>query len=306
MTLVLPVFASLAAMFGTFEDFAVAHWKDGVEILILSVAIYVGYLGVRGTRGLRVLGGLAVVVLGLALLSQVLGLSVISWVLRYFSAIVVLALVVLFQPELRRLLAQIGSHRLFAGGQTGRELVEVLSETAFDLSNKHLGALIAIERGTDVQAHIESGVEIDAAFSPELVVTIFHPKTPLHDGGLIVRNDRIASAACIFPVSQRQDLDRNLGLRHRAAIGLTEESDAVVVVVSEETGLVSLCHRGRIEREFTPESLRERLSELLLAVDDEGDLHQQPDGKARLAGPGDSTLGRHQKDAAGSADDLAA
>lgn len=288
----------------TLEEFAAAHWKDAVEILILAVAIYGGYLGIRGTRGLRVAGGLAVVVLSLALVSQLLGLGVISWVLRYFSAVVMLALVVLFQPELRRMLVQLGSHRLFAERQTGRALVGQLSETAFELSNKHLGALIAVERATDVQAHIESGVEIDSSFSPELVVTIFHPKTPLHDGGLIVRNDRIASAACIFPVSQRQDLDRNLGLRHRAAIGLTEESDAVVIVVSEETGAVSLCHRGRIEREFTPESLRERLSELLLAADDEGDLHQQSDSKTRLAAPGDSGLGRHQKDTA--RDDLAA
>ena len=293
-------------MLAAFEDFAITHWKDAVEILILAVGIYCGYLGVRGTRGLRVLGGLAVLVLGLALLSQLLGLEVISWLLRYFSAIVVLSLVVIFQPELRRLIVQIGSHRLFASRATSREIVEVMAETAFELSNKHLGALIAIERGTNVQAHIESGVEIDCKFSPELVVTIFHPKTPLHDGGLIVRNERIASAACIFPVSQRQDLDRNLGLRHRAAIGLTEESDAVVVVVSEETGVVSLCHRGRIEREFTPESLRERLGELLLAANDEGNLHQPSDGKSRIAVSGDSGLGSHQKDAARGTDDLAA
>jgi diadenylate cyclase len=291
-------------IFATFEEFASAHWKDAVEILILTVGIYGCYLGIRGTRGLRVAGGLAVVVLALALVSQLLGLGVISWVLRYFSAVVILSLVVLFQPELRRMLVQLGSHRLFAERQTGRQLVGLLSETAFELSNKHLGALMAVERVTDVQAHIESGVEIDSAFSAELVVTIFHPKTPLHDGGLIIRNDRIASAACIFPVSQRQDLDRNLGLRHRAAIGLTEESDAVVVVVSEETGVVSLCHRGRIEREFTPESLRERLSELLLATDDDGNLHEEPDGKNRIAGAGDSGLGRHQKDA--TRDDLAA
>lgn len=294
------------SMFGAFQDFAITHWKDGLEVLILAVGFYYAYLGIRGTRGLRVFGGFAVLVLGLALLSQIFGLGVISWLLRYFSAVVILALVVIFQPELRRVLAQLGSHRFFAAPQRSREIVELLSETAFDLSNKHLGALIAIERGTDIQSHVESGVEIDCKFSPELVVTIFYPKTPLHDGGLIVRNDRIAGAACIFPVSQRQDLDRNLGLRHRAAIGLTEESDALVLVVSEETGAVSLCHRGRIEREFTPESLRSRLGELLLTVDDEGTLHQQPDGKARVASAGDSALGSHQKESTRNSDDLAA
>src|SRR5207245_10963668 len=106
-------------------------------------------------------------------------------------------------------------------------------------------------------------------------VTLFHPKTPLHDGGLVVRNDRIISAGCIFPVSQRQDIDRNLGLRHRAAIGLTEESDAVLIVVSEETGGVSLCHTGKLERDFTPESLRKRLYELLLMSTDENAVHAQ-------------------------------
>lgn len=294
-------------MMATFQDMVLTHWKDGLEILILAIGIYYAYLGLRGTRGLRVLGGLAVLVLGLALLSQLFGLGVISWLLRYFSAVVVLALVIIFQPELRRLLAQLGSHRFFAAPQHGREMVEVLAETTYELSNKHLGALIAIERGTEIQSHIESGVELDCKFSTELIVTIFHPKTPLHDGGLIMRGDRIASAACIFPVSQRQDLDRNLGLRHRAAIGLTEESDAVVVVVSEETGVVSLCHRGRIERDFTPESLRERLAELLLATDDdEGDLHPQPDGKARLTSAGDPALGGDQKESARNPDNLAA
>jgi diadenylate cyclase len=261
----------------TFQDFARAHWKDGVEILILAICIYYGYLGLRGTRGLRVLTGLAVLVLGLALVSQILGLEVISWLLRTFSAVVLLAMVVIFQPELRRLLAQLGSHRLFAGPQQQRETIEDIAETTVDLANRQLGALIAIERGTDIQSQIESGVEIDCKFSPEVAVSIFHPKTPLHDGGLIVRGDRIASAACIFPVSQRADLDRNLGLRHRAAIGLTEESDAIVIIVSEETGCVSISHRGKLERGFTPEKLRSRLAELLLVTDAEPSAARSPE-----------------------------
>jgi diadenylate cyclase len=259
---------------------------------------------------LRVLTGLAVLVLGLALLSQLFGLGVISWLLRSLSAIVVLALVVIFQPELRRLLAQIGSHRLFGTQLQQRETVEVLAETTFDLSNRRLGALIAIERGTDIQSHIESGVEVDSIFSPELVVSIFHPKTPLHDGGLIVRGDRIASAACIFPVSQRQDLDRNLGLRHRAAIGLSEESDAIVLIVSEETGVVSLAHRGRLERDFTPESLRKRLAELLITEDttteNEGTIHQQRGSENRLPPAGDAPVGSDPKKPAQRHDDIAA
>ncbi len=288
------------------QDIASDHWKDALEVIILAVGVYYAYLGLRGTRGLRVLTGLGSLVLGLVLLSQLFGLEVISWLLQRISAVVIVALVVIFQPELRRMLAQLGSHHIFGIPPENKEIVEELSQTAFDLSSKHLGALIAIQRGTDIQSHIESGVMIDSRLSPELIVTIFHPKTPLHDGGLIVRSDRIISAGCIFPVSQRQDLDRNLGLRHRAAIGLTEESDAIVLIVSEETGAVSLCHRGKLEREFTPASLRARLSELLLMPIHESPAHEQPVGEDGLAGAGNPPLGGHPKEPARRTDDIAA
>ena len=288
------------------QEMALAHWKDAMEILILAVGIYYAYTGLRGTRGLRVLTGLGSLVLGLVLLSQLFGLEVISWLLQRISAVVILALVVIFQPELRRMLARVGSHHIFGIPPENKEIVEELAQTAFDLSSRHLGALIAIERGTDIQSHIESGVMIDSRLSPELIVTIFHPKTPLHDGGLIVRSDRIISAGCIFPVSQRQDLDRNLGLRHRAAIGLTEESDAIVLIVSEETGTVSLCHRGKLEREFTPAGLRSRLSELLLMPPNETTVHEQPAGENSVAVPGNPALGGHPKKPAQRPDNVAA
>ena len=293
-------------MLASFGEFASGHWRDAIEILILATAIHFAYLGLKGTRGLRVLAGIAAVVLGLALLSQALGLAVISWILRILSTAVLFALVVIFQPELRRMLAKLGSHRFFGNDSEDNETVELLVQSAFDISNRHLGALVAIERGTDIQSHIESGVAIDSVLSPELIATIFHPKTPLHDGGLIVREDRIVSAGCIFPVSQRQDIDRNLGLRHRAAIGLTEESDAAVIVVSEETGTVSLCHAGKVERNFTPESLRIRLSELLLMPKDENVVHKQPGGESRITGPGHPALGGHQKGPVERTDDIAA
>ncbi len=249
----------------TFTEVLRTYWKDTLEILILSVGIYYAYLGIRGTRGARVLTGLVTLVLGLSLLSQIFGLEVIGWLIRSLSAVLIIALVVIFQPELRRLLAELGSHKLFKTSQQNSEAVEVLASTLVELSSRHLGALITVERGSDISAHIESGVEMDSVISKEILVTIFHPKTPLHDGGVVIRNDRIASAACIFPVSQRQDIDRNLGLRHRAAIGLSEEGDALILLVSEETGRISLCVRGKLERDFTPETLRKRLAELLIA-----------------------------------------
>ena len=153
---------------------------------------------------------------------------------------------------------------LFAVATTTRETTELITEITFDLANQQLGALIALERDTNIDSFAESGVAVDCQLSRELAVTIFFPKTPLHDGAIIVRNDRIVAAACVFPVSQRVDLDRALGTRHRAALGLSEESDAVVIAVSEETGNVSICHRGRIERNFDPELFKRRLGELLL------------------------------------------
>jgi len=274
-------------------NFIAEHWKDGLEILILWAAIYWLWVFFRGTRGARVLTGLAVLFLVLSVLSEFFALQVIGRLLQYLSTFLVLAVVVIFQPELRRALAALGSNRLFAVATSTRETAELVTEIAFDLSNHQLGALIAIERATNIESFAESGVPIDCQLSRELAVTFFFPKTPLHDGGIIIRNDRIIAAACVFPVSQRVDLDRTLGTRHRAALGLSEESDAVVIVVSEETGMVSLCHRGRIERDFDPESFRRRLGELLL-------LEKEPKtsrsgrkslaGEASLAAPGDDAL----------------
>ena len=240
------------------------YWKAGLEILILWAGLYWLWVFFRGTRGAKVLTGLAVLFLVMSVLSEFFELKVIGELLRYLSTFLVLAVVVIFQPELRRALAALGSNRLFAVATSTRETTELIAEIAFDLSNQQLGALMAIERDTNIESFADSGVEIDCKLSRELAVTMFFPKTPLHDGGIIIRDDRIVSAACVFPVSQRVDLDRTLGTRHRAALGLSEESDAVVIVVSEETGIVSICHRGRIERNFDPESFQRRLGELLL------------------------------------------
>jgi diadenylate cyclase len=239
-------------------------WRSLVEILLLSVAIYYGYLYFRGTRGAKVLTGLAIVFLTLTLISTLLNLVVIGWIVRSFSVFLAVALVVIFQPELRRGLAALGGHPIFSLTSEKRETVHDLAEAVTQLANKQFGALIAIERDTSIRVYEETGVIIDGEFSVELILTIFHPKAALHDGGVILRNGRIAAAACIFPVSQRETLDRSLGLRHRAGLGITEESDAVAVIVSEETGAISICHRRRIERNFTPETFRQRIAEILL------------------------------------------
>ena len=249
-------------------DFFLNYWNAAIEILLLAIAIYYGYLYFRGTRGAKVLTGLAILFITLTLVSQILNLTVISWLLRSLTAFLAIALVVIFQPELRRALAELGSSQLFSSTTQKKETIDILTEAVFELSNKQIGALIAIERDTAIRSFAESGVNIDCEMSQELLLTIFFPKTPLHDGGVIVRNDRIIAAACIFPVSQREDLNRTLGLRHRAGLGITEESDAIAVVVSEETGNISMCHRGKIERGFKPGQFEKRLSELLLREND--------------------------------------
>jgi len=277
-------------------DFIDANWRSGIEIGILWVVLYYSYLYFRGTRGAKVLTGLLVLLLTFTLLSQILKLQVIYWLIRAFTAYLAIALVVIFQPELRRALAALGSQHIFATVTQKRETIEVLAEAAFELSNRQLGALIALERESNVHAFAESGVNIDSDLSTELIVTIFHPKTPLHDGGLILRNDRILAAACIFPVSQRHDLDRNLGLRHRAGLGITEESDAIAIVVSEETGNVSICHRGRIERDFDPDDFKRRLGQLLLLEKYEDSDSTELGGEAHGPAGREHPLVSHQKD----------
>ena len=242
----------------------VIGWRSAIEIALLTVGIYYGYVYFRGTRGAKVLTGLAIVFLTLTLISTLLNLVVIGWIVRSFSGFLAIALVVIFQPELRRGLAALGGHPIFSLTSEKRETVHELVEAVTQLASKQFGALIALERDTSIRVYEETGVQLEADFSVELMLSIFHPKSALHDGGVIMRNGRIAAAACIFPVSQRETLDRSLGLRHRAGLGLTEESDAVAVVVSEETGGISICHRRRIERGFTPELFARRIAEILL------------------------------------------
>jgi diadenylate cyclase len=271
-------------------------WRSLFEIILLSVVIYYGYLYFRGTRGAKVLTGMAIVFLTLTLISQLLNLVVISWIIRSFSVFLAVALVVIFQPELRRALAELGGHPIFSLTSAKRETVHDIAEVVTQLANKQFGALIAIERDTSIRIYEETGVIIDAAFSRELMLTLFHPKAALHDGGVIIRGGRIAAAACIFPVSQRETLDRSLGLRHRAGLGITEESDAIAVVVSEETGGISICHRRRIERNFTPETFRQRLGEILLHRNYEETDPEELARESDLSTARDDSLVPHQEE----------
>jgi diadenylate cyclase len=239
-------------------------WRAVLEILILSVGIYYAFNFIRGTRGAPVVYGFIVLLLSLSILTRVLKLEVLSWLLAAFFAFSAVAVIVIFQPELRRILAELGTRPVFSTAREQRENIEVIVQAVERFSEVRIGALIAIEQSIQIQEAVESGIPVDCEATPEMLEAIFFPNNAIHDGGVIISGDRIAFAACIFPLTQRQDLNPSLGTRHRAAIGLSEETDAVVVVVSEENGTISHAYKGQLVRGMTVEQLRAFLSSVLL------------------------------------------
>jgi diadenylate cyclase len=239
-------------------------WKPAVEILILAVIIYYVFSFVRGTRGFSILTGFLAVLLTLFLVSNFFEFNVLKFLLGTFSAFLAIAVVVIFQPELRRILAQLGNMPMFQTSHAQRETIEVIIQTAERLSEVRIGALVALEQSIQLQESVESRIPIDCMATPEMLETIFFPNNAIHDGGVIIKGDRVAFAACIFPLTRRQDLNKTLGTRHRAAIGLTEETDAVVVVVSEETGHISYAYKGQLVRHVSLEELRAFLTTVLV------------------------------------------
>jgi diadenylate cyclase len=245
-------------------DMLQTGWRPVLEILILTVGIYYAFRFVRGTRGAPVVTGFLVVLLALVLVSYLLKLKVLQYFLGGFSAFFVLAVLVIFQPELRRMLAELGNLPLFGTAHEQRENIEVIIQTVERLADVRIGALIALEQSIELQKAVESGIPVNCEATSEMLETIFFPNNAIHDGGVIIKGDRIAFAACIFPLTQRQDLNKSLGTRHRAAIGLSEETDAVIVVVSEETGAISYAYKGQLVRGLTLEELRAFLTSVLV------------------------------------------
>jgi diadenylate cyclase len=239
-------------------------WRPALEILILAVGIYYAFNFVRGTRGAPVVYGFLLLLLSLAVVAWFLKLEELIWLLRWFVGFAALAILIIFQPEIRRMLAELGTHPVLNPNQEKREIIEVICETVERLADVRIGALIAIEQSIPLSEATESGVVVDCEATPEMLETIFFPNNAIHDGGVIIRGDRIVSAARIFPLTQRTDLHPSLGTRHRAAIGLTEETDAIVVIVSEETGSISHCYKGHLVRGITIEALRAFLTSVLV------------------------------------------
>jgi len=241
-------------------------WRPAVEIILLAVGIYYVSVFVRGTRGASIFTGLLVILLVLSLLVLALDLQVLKWLIGLLTPFFAIALVVIFQPELRRLLAQVGNLQFFASPHEQRENIEVIIQTVERLADVKIGALMAVEQSVQLSDYVESGIPVDCVATPEMLECIFFPNNAIHDGGVLLKNGRILSAACIFPLSRRQDLNKSLGTRHRAALGLAEETDAIVVLVSEETGAISYAHRGQLVRGVTIENLRSFLDSQLVPL----------------------------------------
>ena len=239
-----------------------------IELLLIGLFVHWVLRFLRGTRGARLLKGIAFVLISGFLIIQLLAaqfqLERIRFLYTQFLTFASYAIVVVFQPELRRALLRLGETRLFRGwSQQINEEIEALVESAAFLSRRKIGALVAIEREVGLGGIAESGTRINADVTSELLNTIFWPNSPLHDLGVVISQGRVAYAGVQFPLAESGDLERELGSRHRAAVGMSQESDAVVLVVSEETGDVSIAERGQLIRKLTPEGLRGLLSELL-------------------------------------------
>jgi len=273
--------------------FLISHWRDGVEILLLAACIYQIYRTFRATRGAQILVGLITNLVFLTLVSALFKFEVIQWIITRAAAVLAFALIVIFQPELRNGLARLGSNRLFSFySKRQLDFLERFADAVIHLSKKRIGALFAIQRDISLKEQLDTGVMLDARFSPELAMAVFHPKAPLHDGGMIIADDRVAGAACVFPVTEREMQDRSTGLRHRAAIGLTERTDAVAVVVSEETGGISICENGVLMRNLIEKIFREKLAEIFFSASPshEPEPSQQLDRQDPLAPTGDRDL----------------
>jgi diadenylate cyclase len=239
-------------------------WLDALDILIVAFIIYELLQLIRGTHAVQMaLGGMVLVFV--YWVSQWADLETVNWLLRTFLPYVVFGIIVVFQAEIRKVLAHLGKTPLLGAfsAQRTEEMIDEVVLAATTLASQHTGAIVVIEREMGLRTYIETGITLDAVVTYDLLVNVFSPGTPLHDGAVIVQGNRVAAAACFLPLTVNPELSRQLGSRHRAAIGVTEDTDALAVVVSEETGIISLVSGGRIRRELDARSLKQALLDAL-------------------------------------------
>ncbi|MDA8166115.1 MAG: diadenylate cyclase CdaA [Desulfobacteraceae bacterium] len=240
------------------------RWQDVCDILIVSYIIYRLILIIRGTRAVQMLTGIAILIVTY-FGARELEFLTLYWLLGTFLSSIFLVIIIVFQRDIRRALTQVGQQTPFARTQEDEVLaLDEVVEAAYTLSSRKIGALIVIERETGLKDYLESGHTVDAQLSKEILISFFHPESPLHDGGVVIRKGRIMSAGCVLPLSKNPYIQKRLGTRHRAAIGLSEETDAVIIVVSEETRQVSLVQHGAITTDLDQTALRNRLDAIFV------------------------------------------
>ena len=257
-------------MFTTFSEIreALVHYRwfhDTMDIALVYYLFYRLLLIIKGTRAFQMLLGIGLIVLAL-IASQAFEFYTLDWVIHSFWSQIVIAAVILFQPEIRRTLAQMGERRFFRALSPveSSKFIEEIVKASVSMANKRIGALIVLERETDLTTIVEMGTNLDAKVSKELLTSVFLPYSPIHDGAAIIRNGRIVAAGCFLPLTLSPNIAKTLGTRHRAAVGLTEETDAVVVVVSEETGEISVVMNGVIDASLDAPRLRKTISDLFV------------------------------------------
>jgi diadenylate cyclase len=238
---------------------------SALDILVLAIIFYQILLLIRGTRAAQILTGMLLVV-GLFIVSNIFPLTTVTWMMNKFYSSFIIILIIIFQDDIRHVLSTMGRRKFFIGQDTSTSLLilDEISRAASALAAKRIGALIVIERQIILSRYVDIGVQLDARVSKELLMSIFHPSSPIHDGAVILQRGRIAAAGCFLPLTRDESLDPNLGTRHRAALGISQETDALVIVVSEEGASVAMVENGRITRKPDGKSLRDELSSSLL------------------------------------------
>ena len=245
----------------------VGFW-DVVDILIVAVILYKVYEMLQDTRAITLVKGLIVLMI-VTLVSSLLELHVISWLLQKTVTLLFVALPIVFQPELRRALERLGQGRFLGLDQyldveEANSLTNEIDKAVFNMADKKIGALLVIEKNVGINEIIDTGIKIEGLITTEFLMNVFIPNTPLHDGAAVIRGKRLVAAGCYLPLTENRSLSSELGTRHRAGIGLSEQCDAVIIIVSEETGVVSVAENGRIERYMTHDSLRQRIRPLFV------------------------------------------
>ena len=239
------------------------RWQDVVDIAIVSVLIYWIIILIKGTKAVQMIFGLALIIVAF-IISRKGELLTLHWILNSFLSSIILVIIVIFQNDIRRALTTVGKNPFFTGTGFTEEsqFFEELIRASVSLVSKKIGALIVLERKTGLREYIEGGIDLEAKVSKELIGSIFTPPSPLHDGAVIIRNGKIAAAGCFLPLSMDIEISSDMGTRHRAAIGLTQETDAIVIIISEETGTISLALDGKVTRNLDANALRKILQRL--------------------------------------------